>query len=312
MDIQALRDEHYNATVLSVRRLHETLMIIRVVSDVGKLEYLPGQYTILALGGWEDRFDGPSSIEDETLRNKLIKRAYSIACPLFNEQLEPVCCADYDFIEFYITLVPRPDHEAPKRPPLTPRLFALQVGDRVHLSTHVVGHYTAQHITPDKNVLFAATGTGEAPHNAMIAQLLRQGHTGKIVSLTCVRYRADAGYVKEQIVLNDRFPNYRYDLFTTREPENLDPQHPQYVGKQYLQDVLTADRFQQQYGWSLDPTNTHVFLCGNPDMIGIPHKNPDGLPEFPAPPGMLELLHQRGFSIDPHDPHVNVHYEKYW
>ena len=312
MDINELRQKHYNATVVSVRRIHETLVILRVRSDQGRLEYQPGQYTILALGGWEDRFDGPGSIEDEKLRSKLIKRAYSIACTLYDDDKQLHSCYDYEYLEFYITLVPRPDHETDKRPPLTPRLFALKTGDRLHMSTHVVGHYTLDHVKPGQNVVLAATGTGEAPHNAMSAELLKRGHTGNIASMVCVRYRQDAAYIPEQVLLNKQFSNYRYGLYTTRERENLEQDHPEYVGKQYLQDIIKPDVFRNEFGWDLDPANTQVYLCGNPAMIGVPHKNSEGVVEFPQPPGLLELLSQQGFEVDPHSPNANVHYEKYW
>ena len=42
-------------------------------------------------------------------------------------------------------------------------------------------------------MLFLATGTGEAPHNYMLWELLRRGHTGRILSACCVRYRRDLG-----------------------------------------------------------------------------------------------------------------------
>jgi ferredoxin--NADP+ reductase len=39
-----------------------------------------------------------------------------------------------------------------------------------------------------------ATGTGEAPHNAMIAELLARHHAGPIVSAVGARNRAEPGY----------------------------------------------------------------------------------------------------------------------
>lgn len=312
VDTTTLREAHYNATVLNVTFVQNSLIKIRIVADNGKLDYQPGQYTILALGGWEPRCDGANGQLADDLREKLIKRAYSIACPLFDDNRQFVCCRDYDFLEFYITLVPRPDDELPRRPPLTPRLFALQPGARLHMSTHIVGHYTLEAIRPEHNVVFAATGTGEAPHNAMAAELLKRGHQGRIASMTCTRFRKDAAYLTEQHLLNESFPNYRYRLYTTREPQNLDPTRDDYVGKQYLQEIMQPGKFEEEFGWSLDPANTHVFLCGNPDMIGIPRKNSAGTLEFPEPPGLLELLHQQGFLINSHDEGTNVHYEKYW
>ncbi|MBL4884605.1 MAG: ferredoxin--NADP reductase [Planctomycetaceae bacterium] len=312
MDFSQLRNEHYNATITQIERVHEHLIKIRVVPDGDRLEYQPGQYTILALGGWENRIDGPSQIENEKLQGKLIKRAYSVSCPMIDEQGALISCTDYDFLEFYITLVVRSDTEIPKRPPLTPRLFTLNEGDRVHMARRVVGHYTLGDVGPDDHVVFAATGTGEAPHNAMAAELLKRGHRGNIASMTCVRYRGDAGYLSEQAKLEELFPNYRYRLYTTREPSNLDSSREDFSGKRYLQDVVQPGVFEQEFGWAIDPARTHVFLCGNPDMIGIPEKNSEGKQQFPETKGMIEILCNQGLVLAHGREPGNIHFEKYW
>ena len=65
-------------------------------------------------------------------------------------------------------------------------------------------------------------------------------------------------------------------------------------------------------GAPLDPANTHVFLCGNPQMIGLPKWDDDGTMHFPEPRGVCEILHERGFTIDHLRERGNVHYEEYW
>ena len=311
-DLEALRQEHYNASIIQLDFIHEMLMRVRVQADDGRLTYSPGQYTILALGGWERRMYGPSRIAEEALSRRLIKRAYSISCPLLDAQGTLAPCDSYPYLEFYITLVPRSDEEIPKRPPLTPRLFALREGDRLHMSHHIVGHYTLDPVQPEDDVIFVATGTGEAPHNAMAAELLGRNHQGRIASLTCVRERSDAGYLKEQHILSETYSNYQYHVYTTREPENLDPAHPGYVGKQYIQDVFGSHQFEADFGWRPDPQRTHVFLCGNPDMIGVPQRLADGTHEFPEKKGMIELLVGQGFQLQHAHTPGNIHFEKYW
>ena len=59
---------------------------------------------------------------------------------------------------------------------------------------------------------------------------------------------------------------------------------------------------------SLDPATTHVYMCGNPAMIGIPDE--EGV--FPATTGVVELLVERGFTIDKRGQPGNIHYEEYW
>jgi len=310
LEIDQLRRHHYNAAVRQVIRLADELFLLRVAPDAGLPQFLAGQYTTLGRGAWEPRVDG---LPDEILRtgedSKIIKRAYSVSNPLECVNGRLLLQPDYDYLEFYIALV-RPRQAGP--PTLTPRLFCLKEGDRLQCGTHFHGHYTIGPVLPEKNVLFIATGTGEAPHNAMLAELLARGHRGSIVSTVCVRHRRDLAYLKAHRRIERAFPGYRYLPITTREPENLDSAYPGYIGKRYVQDYLESGRLEQDAGVQFSPDDSHVFLCGNPQMIGVPHHTHDPATRYPIPRGMVEVLEQRGFTIDqPHEP-GNIHFEKYW
>jgi ferredoxin--NADP+ reductase len=79
-----------------------------------------------------------------------------------------------------------------------------------------------------------------------------------------------------------------------------------------LQDYLSSGNLERQSGLVLNAVNTHVFLCGNPGMIGLPQHTRHGGWQFSEPVGMVELLTARGFSLDrPHAP-GNIHVERYW
>lgn len=308
--ISALRRSHYNATVTKIRHVHDELMVLRVRPDEGPLVYEPGQYTVLGLGYWEPRLEGTEE-EDltEKQRQTLARRAYSVSCPILDEQGNLVRPGRERDVEFYVLLVRR----GPQHPPaLTPRLFLLEEGDRLYIGPHAHGRYSLAPVEREDDVVFAATGTGEAPHNAMIAELLSRGHRGSIASIVCVRYRRDLAYLAPHRELEKQFPNYRYITLTTREAENLDPAHIHYVGKLYIQDFFGSDDFTRRTRISLDPGKTHVFLCGNPDMIGAPHHPRDPARRFPITGGMVELLESRGLKTDaPHQPGT-IHFESYW
>src|SRR5690606_14111058 len=92
-------------------------------------------------------------------------------------------------------------------------------GSRIYVGPRIVGRYTLAPVRdPEATVVFLATGTGEAPHNAMITELLRKGHHGPIVSVVCVRYRADLAYLEKHRRLEERFPNYHYMPLVTASP----------------------------------------------------------------------------------------------
>jgi len=106
--------------------------------------------------------------------------------------------------------------------------------------------------------------------------------------------------------LERRYANYHYLPLPTRESD---------VPKRYIQDLIRNDAF-ADFDVTLDPANTHVFLCGNPSMIGLPEKvegaDEDAPPQWPEVTGVVELLVAKGFSLDRRQQRGNIHIEEYW
>ncbi|MEE8375399.1 MAG: NAD(P)-binding domain-containing protein [Acidimicrobiia bacterium] len=297
--IEELRSEHYNATITYFEPTHSDLWVLRVRPDHGTSSFIPGQYASLGLGYWEARVNDAEDANLDKRWDKLIRRSYSISSRMFDETGYLADEERLDELEFYIVLVPPSDDNTPG---LTPRLALKRPGDRIYLGPKVAGRYTLAPVTdPASTVLFFATGTGEAPHNAMVAELLRKGHYGPIVAAVSVRQWTDLGYLKQHRALSERYPNYHYLPMPTREPD---------VPKRYIQDLI-RDGDLALMGINLDPGSTHVFLCGNPAMIGIPEDD-DSTTVFPEPVGVVELLTERGFTLDRHRQIGNIHVEEYW
>ena len=301
---QRLRDEYYNATITDIRAHNPELWVVKVRPDEPIDPFKPGQYTTLALGHWEPRAD--EAMEDfeqrPEQRDKMARRSYSVSSPIVGqdgELVEP----HPDEVEFYVVQV-RPSED--QIPALTPRIFKKDVGDRIFMGRKFTGRYTLDDVTPGDTCIFLSTGTGEAPQNQMIAELLRTGHEGKIFAAVCVRYRQDLAYTEQNAAIEERYDNYKYVALTTREPENEG-------NKVYIQHLIQSGRLEEELEASLDPANTHVFLCGNPAMIGLPTWDDDaGTKEFPETLGVCQILHDRGFTIDHRRDRGNIHYEEYW
>lgn len=300
--IEELRKEHYNATITYFEPTHSDLWVLGVKPDHGDIHHLPGQYASLGLGNWEDRID---DAEDPGLNDrwdKLVRRSYSISHRIFDEHGYLAQERDITELEFYIVLVPPTDDNIPG---LTPRLALKRPGDRIYLGPKVAGRYTLAPVTdPYGTVVFFATGTGEAPHNAMVVELLRKGHMGPIVSAVTVRQMTDLGYLEKNRELERRYANFHYLPLPTREPD---------VPKRYIQDLINDDVFEKEFGVPLDPAATHVFMCGNPAMIGLPKEDEEnGELTYPKPTGVVEILTERGFTLDHRKTKGNLHYEEYW
>lgn len=305
-DITELRLQKYNATVVRLRRVHTDLMMLRVRPDKPRPPHKPGQYALLGLGYWEPRVPG---CQDEQLQagdeTRLARRAYSISCPILDDGGVLLDIEHTDWLEFYVVLVR--ESEKPEAPALTPRMFMMREGERLYLGEKITGAYTLDPVQPDDTVVFLSTGTGEAPHNYMLWELLHRGHRGRILAACCVRMSQDLGYRATHDELMRRYPHYQYVPLTTREPGQ--------GSKRYVQDLITSGDLEGRLGGRLDPSSTHVFLCGNPKMIGVPDKDREtGQKVYPKPPGVIETLEARGFRPD--QPHLkikgNIHFEEYW
>ncbi|HMP01127.1 MAG TPA: ferredoxin--NADP reductase [Gemmatales bacterium] len=305
LDRAALRQKHYNATVSRLVRPHADLMIMRVTPDFPVPAHTPGQYTTLGLGYWENPATG-LKVAPASDPTKLLRRSYSISHPLVDEQGEIFPPGAPPGLEFYVVLVR--DTGAGEAGALTSRLITLQEGDRVHLGERIAGHYSTAQVQPTDTVVFLSTGTGEAPHNYMIWDLLRRGHTGPIVAVCCVRFRRDLGYLEAYERTVKRYSQVHYITLTTREPGPGQ-------GKRYIQDILLDGSLEQTIGQRLEPATTHVFLCGNPNMIGVPRVDRTTRQKtYPSPVGVCELLEQRGFVADQAALKIkgNIHFEEYW
>ena len=296
-----LADEKYNATVSHIEKITSDLWIFRIESDSKKDDFKAGQFITIGLGSWEKRLEGCEQ-EYKFKENNIGKRAYSVSSPMING--DGLLCHhnDLDYFELYIALV-REGSKENHSPYLTPRLFNLQVGDRLLLNPRIAGHYVLEDIDADDDVLFLATGTGQAPHNAMLSQLLLEGHRGQITIIECNRTFDLFAYEETLTTLAGRYPNVRYQRLATREGSK----------PSRIQKFIVDGRLEKDLGLQLTPEKSHVFLCGNPAMIGVPHYDKEGKPFFDEAGGCVELLCDN-YNLNIHHGHTpgQIYFEKYW
>ena len=266
----------YNATVDSIPMVNEGVCVLRIRLDGGMKPFQPGQYTTLGLEvGPEKRW---------------VRRTYSLSHPvLYPKTGALVKSEELDFYEFYISRIREKNSEKPDGFRFSECLFQLKPGDRILFGPKITGGYVIEPIGPSQTAaqaVFFATGTGEAPHNAMIWQLLSQGYKGLIVHVVSTRFRWQQLYRETHEKLSQMFFNYQCVYFETREGGD----------KKYCQDWVASGDLERKTNIKIDPSNTHVYLCGNPAMIA----------------GMKELLEKRGFTVATPAHAGNIHFESYW
>jgi ferredoxin--NADP+ reductase len=236
-----------NAIVMLKEELSPRLMILRVAADGWELpDFEPGQFTDLGLLGsaLRCRLSEPENPLPDP--DKLIHRAYSIASSSLI----------HEYLEFYISLV--------TSGALTPRLFALDLGGRLWLSSRVTGMFTLDQVPRDKNIVLVATGTGLAPYISMLSSELPCASQRRFAVLHGAYHSWDLGYRSELLTLQHLCPNLSY-VATINGPEQEPVPWRGPTG--YVQELWKQEVVAKAWGFEPTPENTHVFLCGNPHMI---------------------------------------------
>jgi ferredoxin--NADP+ reductase len=264
-----------NAVVTLKNELSPRLMILRVAADGWPLpDFKSGQFAVLGLPGSAPRCRLSVPERETSAPDKLIRRAYSIA----SSSLE------HEYLEFYISLV--------TSGALTPRLFALDIGDRLWLSSKVTGMFTFDEVPQDKNLVLIATGTGLAPYMSMLSSELTCGSQRRVAVLHGAYHSWDLGYRSELLTLQHLCNNFTY-VATIDCPQDEPVQWTGHTG--FVQDLWVNGVIADDWGFQPTPQNTDVFLCGNPAMIE----------------DTLELLNKEGFREHSPKQVGEVHIERF-
>jgi ferredoxin--NADP+ reductase len=269
-----------NATLTARSDLHHGLLIIRVQPDFELAPFKPGQYTVLGLPSSAPRSalaDPPAPIAEAgngAGDDKLIKRAYSIASS----------SRQGEYLEFFVALV--------RSGELTPRLFALNPGDRLHLGAKIVGMFTLEDVPLGHDILMVATGTGLAPYISMLRSSYDFDAGHRTIVIHAARNSWDLGYRNELEALASRWPNFHY-LPVISDPER----EPTWRGRTGLvYEFFDDDTVERLLGRPIAPGRLGCFLCGNPRMVE----------------GMLARLGDLGFRKHSRREPGDVFVEEFW
>lgn len=264
-----------NGVIAQVVQVSPTMKVFRIAPIGWELpDFKSGQFCALYLPGSSPRCAEATEENEVADPDKMIKKAYSIASSSKSKE----------FLEFYITLV----HSGA----LTPRLFALKIGDKIGVGQKFVGMFTLDQIAEDKNVVLIATGTGVAPYMSMLRSNALQ-RSGNIAVVHGAANSWDLGYSSELDLLQSLTSRFKY-LPTITEPQK--EMTPWNGHVDFIQDMWKSGIMEKTWGFRPAPENTHIFLCGNPRMIN----------------DMTEALEIDGFSEwSKKNPEGQIHIEKF-
>lgn len=252
------------------------LAIFRIAPDGWQLpEFKPGQYVVLGLPASAPRIALSDPEDPPPDPSRLVRRAYSIASSSLSK----------NELEFYVTLV--------RSGALTPRLWALQPGDKVWLSNKPVGLFTLNDIPHDQHVVMIATGTGLAPYMSMLRTHLANSGERRYAALVGARHSWDIAYSSELNIMQRLTPRFTW-LPTVSRPAEEPVKWSGEVG--HVQDLWRSGKLAERWGFRPAPETTHVFLCGAPAMID----------------DMTAILVAEGFRADERGKLGEIHAERYW
>ncbi|WP_336294587.1 ferredoxin--NADP reductase [Bartonella sp. CB169] len=178
---------------------------------------------------------------------KPIYRAYSIASPFWDEQLE-----------FFSIKVPGG--------PLTEHLQKIKIGDIVLMRKKSTGTLVLDALIPGKRLYLLATGTGIAPFASLIRDPETYEKFSEVVLIQTTRERNELTYAKNLVVSLQQDPligEYAQQLkfypMTTREVS-------EYMGR--ITTVMESGAFFETTGLpKISPDEDRVMICGSMAML---------------------------------------------
>jgi ferredoxin--NADP+ reductase len=213
-----------NGKVLENRRWTDDLTSLKIDADLGAFN--AGQFVRVGL-----EIDG-----------EIIARPYSMVNAPFEPELE---------ILFNIVT----------DGPLSPRLFELQQGDDVMVSTNPAGFLTVNEVPDVANLWMMATGTAIGPFLSILKGDEVWQRFERVILTYSVRTAPEQAYSNQIAKLVESHGKQLCFIpIITREDisDSLRIRIPQ---------AISNGELESRAGVSLSADNSHVMMCGNSDMI---------------------------------------------
>lgn len=177
-----------------------------------------------------------------TIDNEEISRPYSF-----------VNSPNEDFLEFYSVSVPNG--------PLSTALQKLKGGDSINVSPRGNGFLILNEIPNIDNIWMLATGTAIGPYLSILNTKDSWNKFKKVILVHAVRYEKELTYQKNISFLKEKYGDrFIYISYVSREDSK-------YSLKGRIPQHITNGLLENKANIKISPDNTHVMICGNPEMV---------------------------------------------
>ena len=171
-----------------------------------------------------------------------VQRAYSYVNAPGNENLE-----------FYLVNVPEGK--------LSPRLHAMLPGDELMVVSDAAGFFVLDEVPDCDTLWMLATGTAIGPYLSILQEGVGLERFNHLVLVHAVRYAADLSYLPLMLELQERYAGkLRIQTVVSRETVS-----GSLTGR--VPALIDSGELEQAVGLPMTTENSHVMLCGNPQMV---------------------------------------------
>ncbi|MDR5617085.1 ferredoxin--NADP(+) reductase [Arsenophonus sp.] len=176
------------------------------------------------------------------INGQRIQRAYSYVNAPNDNQLE-----------FYLVTVPEGK--------LSPHLEALKPDDPIYVTEEAAGFFVLEELPDCETLWMLSTGTAIGPFLSILQFSENLARFNQIILVHAVRYAEDLSYLPLMKALEKKYQGkLKIQTIVSRENKT-----GSLIGR--IPALIESGQLEQAVKAKIDPTTSHVMLCGNPQMV---------------------------------------------
>lgn len=176
------------------------------------------------------------------INGQRIQRAYSYVNAPNDNQLE-----------FYLVTVPEGK--------LSPHLEALKPGDSIYITEEATGFFVLEGLPDCETLWMLSTGTAIGPSLSILQYGENLARFNQIILVHAVRYAEDLSYLPLMKALEKKYQGkLKIQTIVSRENKT-----DSLTGR--IPALIESGQLERAVKTKIDPTTSHVMLCGNPQMV---------------------------------------------
>ncbi|MCR3755069.1 MAG: flavodoxin/ferredoxin-NADP(+) reductase [Candidatus Westeberhardia cardiocondylae] len=169
-------------------------------------------------------------------------------------------------------------------------LYNSSIGDNIMIRKKPSGFFVLNNIPSCKNLWMISTGTAIGPYLSILKYGVGLERFENIVLIHAVRFFRDLSYLNDMKILSETYKKIKIRTVVSREKIS-----GSLFGR--IPNLICSGLLESEIGVDLDRENSHVMLCGNPNMVSDT---------------VMLLEDDRGMKKNSKNRLGNITIERYW